>query len=123
MLDLAQDFVTDGLAPKQTRQEVSLLPCCSESGTPTWTRTKDQKIKSLLLYQLSYRGVVSCLAAGPEGCISTDPAQEEFCHFFGHLATGKNRMQIGFGQGVVDFGSPSLPVAGSSGKEARVFES
>ena len=49
-----------------------------ESGTPTWTRTKDQKIKSLLLYQLSYRGVVSCLAAGPEGCISIWPAQEEF---------------------------------------------
>ena len=37
-----------------------------ESGTPTWTRTKDQKIKSLLLYQLSYRGFgfLPCGGAG-----------------------------------------------------------
>ena len=27
------------------------------SGTPAWTRTKDQLIKSQLLYQLSYRGI------------------------------------------------------------------
>ncbi len=27
------------------------------AGTPAWIRTKDQKIKSLLLYQLSYGGV------------------------------------------------------------------
>ena len=26
-------------------------------GTPAWTRTKDQLIKSQLLYQLSYRGM------------------------------------------------------------------
>ena len=28
-----------------------------ERGTPAWTRTKDQLIKSQLLYQLSYRGI------------------------------------------------------------------
>ena len=27
-------------------------------GTPAWTRTKDQLIKSQLLYQLSYRGIL-----------------------------------------------------------------
>jgi len=27
------------------------------NGTPAWIRTKDQLIKSQLLYQLSYRGI------------------------------------------------------------------
>jgi hypothetical protein len=30
---------------------------CLGVGTPAWTRTKDQLIKSQLLYQLSYRGI------------------------------------------------------------------
>ncbi len=31
-----------------------------ERSTPAWIRTKDQLIKSQLLYQLSYRGVALC---------------------------------------------------------------
>ena len=97
MFDLAPDFVTNGSTQKERRQEVSLLPYF-ESGTPTWTRTKDQKIKSLLLYQLSYRGVVSCLAAGPEGCISIPGAQEDFDNFLVSWRLAKRGCKWGSGR-------------------------
>ena len=35
-------------------------PWCCVSGSPTWTRTRDLRINSPSLYQLSYQGIVQC---------------------------------------------------------------
>ena len=44
----------NGLPPK--RQPIDLL---LYSGSPTWTRTRDLRINSPSLYQLSYQGIES----------------------------------------------------------------
>ena len=41
----------------QSMDHFQRLLQCQSFGTPAWIRTKDQLIKSQLLYQLSYRGM------------------------------------------------------------------
>ena len=46
-----------------SQQDTALLAenslWCVEYGSPTWARTRDKRINSPLLYQLSYRGIDS----------------------------------------------------------------
>jgi hypothetical protein len=42
---------------KESKKATLLWPKCLNLGSPTWTRTRDLRINSPSLYQLSYQGI------------------------------------------------------------------
>jgi hypothetical protein len=52
----------DRTQPYRQKKERRLLDALfTHSGSPTWTRTRDLRINSPSLYQLSYQGIVFAL--------------------------------------------------------------
>ncbi len=71
-------------APEKPTLKKRSVETATEESASAWTRTRDQLIKSQLLYQLSYRGVLAGDGNVPkDSCLSTlvlpdDPAALAF---------------------------------------------
>src|SRR4051812_9098562 len=47
--------------------ELDCIIYCLNSGSPTWTRTRDLRINSPSLYRLSYQGIDIAIITSPQG--------------------------------------------------------
>ena len=110
-----QHLAEDRLKPADRRRSGNKNPpqaaarggFSKSGGTPTWTRTKDQKIKSLLLYQLSYRGVGPALRRGRKDAFEATRRKRNFAGFSLRAPRGGKECRSGSGRKRESSGRPA----------------